>query len=385
MKPLLVPLAAPYPPFWEFAPKDLLSKPRLLSRSRKPPKSRLPYLSRLSSLKPLERPAIKTRRLLLLNWCNRRGASIIAQFLHETYLLCLPPFVGALGWLPGWLLGAQRRGHPPVSHCYGWRRYKRFLSFGYELCGRYGGYSPQSCLGSQSWWQISRLQHLQNYVEVWHSRNGWWHKGVPRPPQQPDQRRTLVLQYNWGPVKLKMHQISFRKHCKTVSPWGNYCGKRENAHSIDFQFQSTKKQNGQTSHWLKPSSELVPSLIPLQEYAFTSPFPLQHIPHIFKWPTCSSSNRASMHSTAPQCAELALDRMICLWRSRCSYLWHNIAGCLQEEHPTCHGKILSRPSVHLTIMSLVGRSRHDFETQVREECELGFCPTGHVPLSQKRQ
>lgn len=54
--------------------------------------------------------------------------------------------------------------------------------------------------------------------------------------------------------------------------------------------------------------------------------------------------------------------------------------------PLSMASFYSIPSVHLTIMSLVGRSRHDFETQAREECELGFCPTVsnyHVVLSPK--
>lgn len=44
---------------------------------------------------------------------------------------------------------------------------------------------------------------------------------------------------------------------------------------------------------------------------------------------------------------------------------------------------LSGPRVHVIIMSLVGRSRHDFETQAREECELGFCPTLACPTVTK--
>lgn len=45
-----------------------------------------------------------------------------------------------------------------------------------------------------------------------------------------------------------------------------------------------------------------------------------------------------MHSTAPQCAELALDRMICLEEVPMQLSLTQYAGCLQEKHPTCHGK-----------------------------------------------
>lgn len=38
---------------------------------------------------------------------------------------------------------------------------------------------------------------------------------------------------------------------------------------------------------------------------------------------------------------------------------------------------LSQPSLS------VGRSRHDFETQAREECELGFCPASMSHCHQK--
>lgn len=79
---------------------------------------------------------------------------------QQIYLLSLLPSAAALDWWPGWPRGAQRWGPRPASCCLEWRRCRPCQSFGYEPFCQCGGYSPQSCWGSQSWWQISHLPHL---------------------------------------------------------------------------------------------------------------------------------------------------------------------------------------------------------------------------------